>query len=687
MRRAAPRPRGPQPSAEIGLLRRAGTGSSSRRAIEKRRGSRRGRGSRRRRGSGPAGPAGRASPASPRGFRPSRGRATRSRRPATRIWWMASSSPASPLGSCLKTARTRSRSSGEARSAGVLGRAGVHGVSYRKGRDASTTGRSGTMVADRYNAADPPPPGSMKIAAIDLGSNSIHLVIVEVRPSGGFHVVASEKEMVRLGATTLSAAISPPPPWPAAWRSCASTGASAGASGGQDPGRGHLRHPRSAERRGLPRCGSARRRASGPGWPRARERRASSTWLPCTAFTSKGGARSSWTSAGAAWSWRSGAGTEARLGGLGEARACSAWPSVSSRNDPLAGKDEERLEAFVEAALAPHEDAIKAARPFCAIGTSGTILALGRLAHQRETGEDPESLNHVTVKAATLRRAAGSLTRQSLRERLRLPGMDEPRADILPVGAVIARHHAPAPRHRGAGALRVGAARGHPARLHPSPPADPRPGRGLSRRAPAQRHGPGRALPVRRGPRAPHRGCSSLQLFDATRVRHGLGDGERSLLEYAALLHDIGHHISYPGHHKHTYYLIKNGDLRGFHPAEIEVLANVARYHRRGHPRRKHPGLRRPAQAGAAGGGGPGGHPARGRRPRPQPQAGGAPDRGERAEGRPAPAGRGSRRLRAGALGRGRPHGPPRGDPRPPAPHRNRAPGRALPPRRALLRA
>jgi exopolyphosphatase/guanosine-5'-triphosphate,3'-diphosphate pyrophosphatase len=83
----------------------------------------------------------------------------------------------------------------------------------------------------------------------------------------------------------------------------------------------------------------------------------------------------------------------------------------------------------------------------------------------------------------------------------------------------------------------------------------------------------------------------ALQLFDQTRERHALGDGERALLEYAALLHDIGHHISYPGHHKHTYYLIKNGDLRGFHPAEIEVLANVARYHRRGHPKRKHPGF------------------------------------------------------------------------------------------------
>jgi exopolyphosphatase/guanosine-5'-triphosphate,3'-diphosphate pyrophosphatase len=89
---------------------------------------------------------------------------------------------------------------------------------------------------------------------------------------------------------------------------------------------------------------------------------------------------------------------------------------------------------------------------------------------------------------------------------------------------------------------------------------------------------------------ARHTADLALQLFDGTRERLGLGDEERALLEYAALLHDIGHHISYPGHHKHTYYLIKNGDLRGFDPGEIEVLANVARYHRRGHPRRKHPG-------------------------------------------------------------------------------------------------
>jgi exopolyphosphatase/guanosine-5'-triphosphate,3'-diphosphate pyrophosphatase len=69
-------------------------------------------------------------------------------------------------------------------------------------------------------------------------------------------------------------------------------------------------------------------------------------------------------------------------------------------------------------------------------------------------------------------------------------------------------------------------------------------------------------------------------------------------------MHDVGGHISYPRHHRHSYYLIKNGDLRGFEPEEIEVMALVARYHRRGTPKKTHeeyaqlrPPLRRTVRA------------------------------------------------------------------------------------------
>ena len=82
----------------------------------------------------------------------------------------------------------------------------------------------------------------------------------------------------------------------------------------------------------------------------------------------------------------------------------------------------------------------------------------------------------------------------------------------------------------------------------------------------------------------------ALSLFDGLRSIHGLGAREREWLEYAGWLHDVGNHISYERHHRHSYYLIKHGDLRGFEPAEIETIALAARYHRRAEPRRSHDG-------------------------------------------------------------------------------------------------
>jgi len=87
---------------------------------------------------------------------------------------------------------------------------------------------------------------------------------------------------------------------------------------------------------------------------------------------------------------------------------------------------------------------------------------------------------------------------------------------------------------------------------------------------------------------AQHIARLALALFDQTRSLHGMTDREREWLEFASLLHDIGAHISFVRHHRHSYYLIKNGDLRGFQPDEIEVIALVARYHRRGTPKSSH---------------------------------------------------------------------------------------------------
>jgi exopolyphosphatase/guanosine-5'-triphosphate,3'-diphosphate pyrophosphatase len=83
----------------------------------------------------------------------------------------------------------------------------------------------------------------------------------------------------------------------------------------------------------------------------------------------------------------------------------------------------------------------------------------------------------------------------------------------------------------------------------------------------------------------------ALTLFEALATPFGLGGRARDLLEAAALLHDVGYFISYAKHHKHSYHLVRHADLRGFSPREKEIIANVARYHRKALPKQKHDGF------------------------------------------------------------------------------------------------
>lgn len=74
------------------------------------------------------------------------------------------------------------------------------------------------------------------------------------------------------------------------------------------------------------------------------------------------------------------------------------------------------------------------------------------------------------------------------------------------------------------------------------------------------------------------------RIFDQTTRLHALPTGAKELLEYAAMLHEVGMHVSDRGYHKHSYYLIRHAALRGFSDDELAVIANVARYHRKSEP-------------------------------------------------------------------------------------------------------
>lgn len=81
----------------------------------------------------------------------------------------------------------------------------------------------------------------------------------------------------------------------------------------------------------------------------------------------------------------------------------------------------------------------------------------------------------------------------------------------------------------------------------------------------------------------------ALSLFDQTQnILHHWGETERELLWAAAVLHNSGHFVSHSSHHKHSYYLIRNSELLGYTETEVELIANLARYHRKSPPKKKH---------------------------------------------------------------------------------------------------
>lgn len=81
----------------------------------------------------------------------------------------------------------------------------------------------------------------------------------------------------------------------------------------------------------------------------------------------------------------------------------------------------------------------------------------------------------------------------------------------------------------------------------------------------------------------------ALKIFDLTKKLHKLSSAEQEYLEAATILHEVGCFVSHSQHHRHSYYIIRNAEMLGFTENEKEIVANIARYHRKSHPKLKHP--------------------------------------------------------------------------------------------------
>jgi exopolyphosphatase/guanosine-5'-triphosphate,3'-diphosphate pyrophosphatase len=96
-----------------------------------------------------------------------------------------------------------------------------------------------------------------------------------------------------------------------------------------------------------------------------------------------------------------------------------------------------------------------------------------------------------------------------------------------------------------------------------------------------------------------HTAALARGIFQGTQAQHRMGERELLLLEVAAIVHDIGNFVAARGHHRHAYYLLVNSEVFGLSGMDLEIVANVARYHRRGGPQSDHPAyasLPRPAR-------------------------------------------------------------------------------------------
>jgi exopolyphosphatase/guanosine-5'-triphosphate,3'-diphosphate pyrophosphatase len=251
----------------------------------------------------------------------------------------------------------------------------------------------------------------------------------------------------------------------------------------------------------------------------------------------------------------------------------------------------QRLEAEVAACLKKHTSKPLFA-PHFLVGCGGTFTTLAELVMAAKRESDVPVAGY-KVSHAEVRHLLDRLRKVPLRVRRGMAGMTPDRADIIIAGlsivdALMKRFHVNtlAVHTRGVrdGLLRemIDEAAGGSAGATPDLPAQ----RDLAiERLAAACSGElehGRKVAALAG-----------RIFEQLAEPLQLPPGDRLLLECAARLQDVGYVINYDQHHKHSYHLIRNSRLPGLRPHDVELVANVARYHRGAHPKRKHENLAR----------------------------------------------------------------------------------------------
>ncbi len=425
----------------------------------------------------------------------------------------------------------------------------------------------------------------MRLAAIDVGSNSVHMLIADVSGDGHIEVVDRVKEMVRLGRKSFTTGLLTEESMDLTVRALANFR--------------RLMRVRGVQRMRAVATSAVREARNRAAFVRRIRREAE---IPIEVISGHQEAELIFRAAQHAMGLEGGPHLLVDVGGgsvelvlvkdarrlwmhsvkLGAARLSERF----LHDDPPTAAQRRRLEKHLDAEIGELMRSARRAGAIKAIGTSGTIntiVAMARAARGEELGR----LHGARATAAEVSRLARELVEANAAMRADLPGMDAKRSDLMPAAAMLADY---VMRKSGVGelvactwALRegvlLGLARNDAAGVATND-ARRRSVAKLARRfCGANRHG-------RQVARL------ALKLFDETAALLRLPASARELLEYSALLHDVGHAIDHDRHNRHSYYLIKNAELLGFDPDEIEVIALAARGHRKQAPNLDSPELR-----------------------------------------------------------------------------------------------
>ncbi len=433
----------------------------------------------------------------------------------------------------------------------------------------------------------------MKIAVIDLGTNSIHMQIVQVHGDGTYHVLGGEKDMTRLGDGSFK---------DGRLKASATQRAVGVVS----------RFAKIAENRGVRKIiafatSAVREAANGPDLLLQIQKK---TGIKVRVITGQEEARLIFRAVHQSiprehhklWCVDIGGGSVE----INAARDLDLLLSESLKlgvarlrdlylkDDPPTQRQWQKLNKHVrkvlKKALAHMRD--KKFHSTYLVGTSGTVQNITQMAHRLHHKEPLLLMNGATLDTDDLDAVTRALLKSEPRERTKIPGIDPTRADQILGGCALLRELMDLLHVRKLVVCDKGIREGvilDYVDQNLSGLRDLERIRDVRKRSVL-------ALARRFAYDAKHASQVAnlaLSLFDQTRALHRLDGTSRNMIEYAALLHDIGYLVGYTKHHKHAYYLITNCGLDGFSPLEVEVLANIVRYHRKSFPKSTHPNFAR----------------------------------------------------------------------------------------------